>query len=459
MAGAAGDRLLGMKRRSLLAAVAAPVLWGVQRRRPNVVLVVADDLGWGDLGINGAADIRTPHIDGIARAGVRFTQSYANAPECSPTRCALLTGRYQHRAGGLECAIGVNNIGRYDEAAWLQKHGELGLPTSENTLAMQFKRLGYDTALMGKWHLGYAEKHGPGAHGFDHSFGILGGNADYFTHEEQGEGLGQVQMFENGAKVRRKGYMTDLIADAAVDWLGKRGSNPFLLYVPFTAPHTPIQAVEDFDPATGTAPHRQGHRPTYARMVERMDARVGDLLGQIERMGAAENTIVIFISDNGGDANGRNAPFKGRKSTVWEGGIRSPMHIRWPGVIRPGTETAQVAMTMDLMPTLLRAAGGPQGRFDGIDLMPYAAKAQTPVARTVCWRYKRGQTVRKAVRHGDWKLVDDNGARALHDLAEDVAEANDLLAARPEVARDLEARLGRWEREVRSPRLRGFRPG
>lgn len=446
-----------MKRRSFLAALAAPVVWGAQRRRPNVVLVVADDLGWGDLAVNGAPDIRTPQIDGIARAGVRFTQSYANAPECTPTRCALLTGRYQQRAGGLECAIGVNNIGRYDEAAWLQQRGELGLPASENTLAMRFKRLGYDTALTGKWHLGYGEKHSPRAHGFDHAFGILGGNADYFTHEEQGEGMGNVQMLENGVKVRRKGYMTDLIADEAIDWLKKRKTNPFLLYVPFTAPHTPIQAVEDYDPATGTAPHRQGHRPTYARMVERMDARIGDMLAQLERMGAAEDTIVVFISDNGGDANGRNAPFKGRKGSLWEGGIRSPMHIRWPGVIRPGTETAQVALTMDLAPTLLRAAGGTANRLDGIDLLPFVTGARVPAGRTVFWRYKRGQNARKAVRHGDWKLVDDNGARALHNLAEDASESRDLLASQPEVARELEARLGRWERDVQSPRLRGFR--
>jgi arylsulfatase A-like enzyme len=249
--GSATVMLLTMTRRSLLSGLGAPVL--AAKRPPNVIVIVADDLGWGDLTINGAPDIRTPHIDGIARAGVRFTQSYANAPECSPTRCALLTGRYQQRVGGLECAIGVNNIGRYDEAAWLQQRGELGLPTSEETLPRRFKALGYDTAVTGKWHLGYAEKHWPKAHGFDYSFGILGGNADYYTHEEQGEGAGKTQMFENGEQVRRSGYMTDLIADAALGWLKQRRTRPYFLYLPFTAPHTPIQAREDFDPKTGTA--------------------------------------------------------------------------------------------------------------------------------------------------------------------------------------------------------------
>jgi arylsulfatase A-like enzyme len=440
-----------------MAALAAPVLSGAQRP-PNVVLIVADDLGWGDLSINGAADIRTPHIDGIARAGVRFTQSYANAPECTPTRCALLTGRYQQRAGGLECAIGVNNIGRYDEAAWLQQRGELGLPASAESLPQRLKQLGYDTAITGKWHLGYAAKHQPNAHGFDYAFGILGGNADYFTHEEQGEGAGNVQMFENGARVRRTGYMTDLIADAALGWLKQKRDKPFFLYVPFTAPHTPIQAREDYDANTGTAPHRQGHRPTYARMVESMDARIGDLLGQLERMGAASNTIAVFVSDNGADANGRNGAFRGRKGSLWEGGIRSPLHIRWPGVIRAGTSVDQVAMTMDLAPTLLRAAGSSMKNPDGIDLTPFVTGARAPAPRTVFWRYKRAQNVRKAVRHGDWKYLDDNGARALHELAADPGEANDLLAASPEVARDLAARLAAWEDSVRSPRLRDF-PG
>jgi arylsulfatase A-like enzyme len=435
--------------------MAAPVLLAPERP-PNVIVIVADDLGWGDLAINGAPDIRTPHIDGIARAGVRFTQSYANAPECSPTRCALLTGRYQQRVGGLECAIGVNNIGRYDEAAWLQERGELGLPTPEQTLARRFKALGYGTALTGKWHLGYAEKHWPRQHGFDYSFGILGGNADYYTHEEQGEGAGKTQMFENGERIRRSGYMTDLIGDAALGWLKQRRSRPFFLYVPFTAPHTPIQAREDFDPQTGTAPHRQRYRPAYARMVERMDERVGDLLRQVDESGAAKHTMVVFLSDNGADVNGRNEPYRGRKSSVWEGGIRAPLHMRWPDVIRPGRNVEQVAMTMDLAPTLLRAAGSAAGRFDGIDLMPFITGARPPIGRTVFWRYKRGEEVRKAVRHGNWKYVNDGGAKELHDLALDPGEKNDLLGSRAEVVRDLEGRLSKWELEVQSPRLRGF---
>lgn len=448
-----------ISRRIFLGALAASRL-PAQSPRPNVVLIIADDLGWGDIAINGAPDIRTPNIDGIARGGVRFTQAYANAPECTPTRCALMTGRYQQRVGGLECAIGVNNIGRYDEAEWLQKRGELGLPTSEQTIGKMFQAAGYDTALTGKWHLGYLEKHWPREHGFQYSFGILGGNADYYTHEEQGEGAGKTQMFENGSKVRRQGYMTDLIADAAIGWLKQRTSKPFFLYLPFTAPHSPIQAAEDFDPRTGTAPHRPKHRPTYAKMVERLDTRIGDVLRQLDTMGAARNTIVVFTSDNGGDANGRNDPFKGRKSSVFEGGIRAPLHIRWPGVIPAGRAIPQVAMTMDLAPTLLGAAGaGGSARFDGIDLMPFLTGAQTPARRTVFWRYKRGTNIRKAIRHGRLKYVDDSGAKALYDLRVDPQEKTDLLKSRPDAVKDLENRLAAWEKDVESPRLKEFRKG
>lgn len=442
-----------MNRRAFLGLAAAGAF--AQTRRPNIVLILADDLGWGDIGANGCPDIRTPNIDSIAKSGVRFTNSYANAPECSPTRTALLTGNYQHRVGGLECAIGVNNIGRYDEAAWLQKRDELGLPVSEQTIAARLKKLGYDTAITGKWHLGYLEKFWPDKHGFDYSFGILGGNADYFTHEETNEGAGKTQMIENGKRINRDGYMTDLIADSALAWLKSRDrKKPYFLYLPFTAPHAPIQALEDYDPKTRTAPDRPKHRPTFARMVERMDARIGEVLKTVD-----ENTIVIFHSDNGADPNGRNEPFKGRKSSVFEGGIRSPLHIRWPRHIQPGSECRQVALSMDLAPTLLAAAGAPSVKFDGIDLMPFITGKRQPASRTVCWRYKRAQNVRKAIRHGDWKYLDDSGSKALHNLATDPKEERNLIQDKPEIVKDLEARLSVWEKGVEAPRLRGFRAG
>lgn len=448
-----------ISRRSFVSALgAAPLLAQSRGRKPNVVMLLADDMGWGDLAINGGSDVRTPNIDSIARRGVRFTQSYASAPECSPTRTAFLTGRYQQRAGGLECAIGVNNIGRYDEATWLQKRGELGLPASERTLAVQLRDGGYDTACFGKWHLGYLPKFWPDQHGFDQWFCILGGNADYYTHEEQGEGLGKTQLYDNGEAVRHDGYLTDLFAERAIAWLKTRpAEKPFFLYLPFTAPHTPIQAPDDFDPKTGTAPHRQGHRPTYAQMVDRLDLRIGDVLRQLEKQGAMENTLIVFASDNGADRNGSNLPYRGGKSSVWEGGIRAPLHMQWNGVIPTGTETPQIALTMDLAPTILSVAGQHDSRTDGIDLMPVVTGAKPAASRTVYWRYKRGNNRRKAVRSGDWKYVNDSGNEGLYDLTHDIGEKNNLLDAEPAKAADLKKRLSLWERDVESPRLQEYR--
>lgn len=238
-----------MNRRRFLAAEALPALaQKALQRRPNVVLIVADDLGWGDVGRNGAPDIRTPHIDSIARDGVRLTQFYANAPECAPRRCALLTGRCQQRVGGLECAIGVNNVGRYDEAEWLQKRGQLGLPPSEITLARMLQAAGYETACCRKWHLGYDRRFSPNAHGFDSSFGILGGNTNCFTHEEIGGGS---HLHSDGSPVKRSGYLTDLFTSEAVAWLRRRKTAPFFLYLAYNAPHTPIQDPDEFDAARG----------------------------------------------------------------------------------------------------------------------------------------------------------------------------------------------------------------
>ena len=438
-----------------LSLVAAPA-----SRPPNIVLFLADDLGFGDITSYGAPDIRTPNIDGIGARGVRFTSFYTNGPECSPTRSALLTGRYQHRIGGLECAIGVGNVGRYDDAEWLAARGELGLPLTEYTLPRALKDAGYDTACFGKWHLGYGEKFSPNRHGFDEYFGIMGGAADYFTHLESDSN--DPVLYQNGRPVQRKGYTTDLFVDEALGWLRQRKNRPFFLYVPFNAPHTPIQDPDGYDPKTGTAPVRQGHRPTFAKMVEREDKRIGDVLAQLDAMGVAGNTLVIFHSDNGGDANGRNLPYRGRKGSLWEGGIHVPCVMRWPGVLPEGKTVSQVTLTMDVMPTLLAAAGvkPPAGRrFDGVDLLPVLTGRRAPFSRSVCWRAKRGTRVTKAAREGDLKLILDAGKEELYDLRRDEGEQTNLLPGAADVAARLRAQLAAWEREVMAPRLRPFRSG
>ncbi len=425
---------------------------------PNIVLIVADDLGYGDLSSYGAKDIRTPNIDRIGQRGVRFTHCYSNGPECSPTRTALLTGRYQQRVGGLECAIGVGNVGRYDEAIWLQKRGQLGLPGAELTIAKVFKKWGYRTACFGKWHLGYLEKFLPRRHGFDEFFGILGGNADYFTHREEN---GQMTLYRNEKPEERRGYLTDLFVEEAIAWLKKQRENGFFLYLPFTAPHTPLQDPDEFDPKTGTAPWKKKHRPTYAKMVERMDKRIGDLMAQLREMGQENNTIVVFLSDNGADPNGDNGPLRGRKGTLWEGGIRVPCLMQWPARLPQGKTVSQVAITMDLMPTLMRAAGLTAGgaTFDGIDLLPLIRGQMPEQPRKLFWRYKRGDVVRKAARDGNLKLVIDPQGEELHDLSSGETEQRNLLSARPREAEALRKALAAWEKEVQAPRLRDFRPG
>lgn len=437
-------------RRTLLSA-AAPAILGAQQRLPNIVLLLADDLGSADLSSYGATDIRTPHIDSLGEQGVRFTRCYANAPECTPSRAALLTGRYQQRFGGLECAIGVGDVGRYDEAEWLAARGELGLPATEATLARLLAARGYDTACFGKWHLGYRDQFSPNRHGFQEYFGILGGNADYFRHTEES---GDRVMRHNGKPVEREGYLTDLIGASAVEWLKKRSRNPFFLYVPFNAPHSPFQShrIREIPPGAWN----KGDRKTYAEMVEAMDAQVGVILAQLDRMGAAVNTWVIFLSDNGGAGVGSNRPLRGSKSTVWEGGIRTPCLMRWPGRFRPRSETAQVSLMMDITASILAAAGERPKGLDGVDLLDAWRGQAALKPRTVFFRYRRGANTRKAVRHGEWKLVSDNGREELHHLAEDENEKQDRLSAEAAVRQDLRKRLADWERDVRAPRLNEF---
>ena len=455
-------RRQAIERRSFLAASAgliASCSSPPKPEPPNIVVFLADDLGYGDLSSYGCPDIRTPHIDAIGARGVRFTRCYANAPECTPTRAALLTGRYQQRAGGLECAIGVGGVGRYDEAVWLRERGELGLPASEATMGRIFKKNGYDTACIGKWHLGYPDRFSPNRHGFDEYFGILGGNAGYFTHREAS---GLPVLYRNGQPVAGDGYLTDLISGHAVEWLANRRANPFLLYVPFTAPHTPVQGPADAGREVNASNWNQGDRATYARMVESMDAGVGRVLAQLDAMGAADNTLVVFMSDNGGYALSRNEPFRGGKGTLWEGGIRVPCVMRYPGVVPEGTETGQVSLSMDLLPTLMTAAGIPQppGRkLDGVDLLPVVSGARRPFVRTIHFRYKRLENRRKAVIHGAMKYLWDNGGEYLFNLADDAHEDENLLADFPGVAAELKSKLADWEEEVRAPRLAGFSAG
>lgn len=437
------------------------------KNSPNIILILADDLGYGDLSSYGADSIATPNLDRLASEGVRFTSFYANGAECTPTRAALLTGRYQQRVGGLETAIGIAGEGRYADAIRLAKTHDLGLPTNYNALPSILKKVGYATAIIGKWHLGYEAKFSPAAHGFDYSIGPLGAAVDYFHHSEPvGEFLGHKlegshDFYRNGVEQHRQGYyLTHLITDESVNWINQqKKDNPFFLYIPFTAPHSPYQGADDFKPEKLTAEEDVPSRETYIKMVESLDKGIGKILEKLQEKGLDRNTIVIFFSDNGPTLSGRAKPFSGNKASVFEGGIRVPCIMRWPGHIKPHTVSNQMAIGMDITASITRLAktSAPDRRpFDGVDIVKDIEQNRPPYPRTLFWRRLRGENEAKAVRQGDLKYIHINRGTSvsehLFNIREDPREKNDLLAKRPEDVKQLKKFLKEWEAEVKPER-------
>lgn len=440
-------------------------------QKPNIVIILADDLGYGDLGAYGCPDIKTPNLDRLANQGVRFTQFYANGPECSPTRVALLSGRYQQRVGGLECAIGAGNIGRYNEAKWLSDQHDLGLPAEHCTLPVQLKKAGYNTAIIGKWHLGYEPKFRPDKQGFDYSIGPIGFGGDYFYHVEkeainQSDFKGGHNLAENGKEIFRDGeYMTELITREAKSWLSKqKAETPFFLYLPFTSPHDPYQGPDDRigRPLQGEEWNFKS-REKYIEMVEAMDKGIGEILTALENNNQAKETIVIFFSDNGGTGIANNGVLSGFKGQVYEGGIRVPCIIRWPGKVAANTVSTQTAMSVDLSRSILEAAGVKNSdlKLDGYNILEHVLQNKPDVNRTMFWRAKRSERVRKAVREGDLKYLieTEKGSvinEKLFNLKDDPSEKNDLLLSNQEKAKLLRQKIDDWEADVVAPRLQKF---
>ena len=408
---------------------------------PNILFILADDLGYGDLGCYGATDVRTPNLDQLAKEGVRLTDFYANGPVCTPTRCALMTGRYQQRLGGLEWAI--------PPAA---KH--LGLPSAERTIAQLLREAGYATAMSGKWHLGYTEDRAPNAHGFDRFFGLLSGNHDYFTHRENN---GEADLWLDAKPVVLEGYSTFLIRDHALKFLAEMNSKPFFLYVAFNAPHFPVQGPEDAGNPVALKGWAQGTRETYIKMVEALDQSIGELLAALDKHGLASQTLVVFTSDNGGDRFSRNYPLSRGKGMLGEGGIRVPCIARWPGRIPAGRVSKQVGITMDWSATILNLAGAkpPKDRpLDGKDLLPILAGEKRGQKRALFWRRVGPNWVatHRAVRDGNWKLIDEpKGRQQLYNLAEDIGEKNNLAEVEKSKAARLKRLLDKWESQVDPP--------
>jgi arylsulfatase A len=428
---------------------------GFAGKPPNVVFIFADDLGYGDLGCYGHPVAKTPRIDRLAKEGVRFTQHYANGPECSPTRTALLTGRYQQRAGGLECAIGTGNVGRYDEAIRLAEKHQLGLPANQSVLPSSLKEAGYTCGVFGKWHLGYEPQFNPINHGWDEFFGYMGGNVHYFNHRE----LSDLHvLFKDRLPVYRKGYMTHLITDSSIDFIKRNKGKPFFLYVSHECPHFPFQGPGDEGKVVDETNWTQTDAKAYVAMLEDLDSEVGRLLKALEENNLAKDTLVIFVSDNGGFAKAANmGPLRGAKSSTLEGGIRVPLIIRWPGRIDSGKTNDQVCATFDLTCSILNLAGAktPANLLDGFDVIDHVAKQKPNFNRTLYWRGKRGGRTWWAVRDGNLKYLrktEGHTEEWLYDLSHDIGESNDLSQRNPEQVTRLKKLLADWEKQVQPVR-------
>ncbi|MBM3819768.1 MAG: twin-arginine translocation pathway signal protein [Acidimicrobiia bacterium] len=433
---------------TLVLSAALPAFAQGTATRPNVVLIITDDVGYGDIGSYGAPDIRTPHIDSLARDGVRLTDFYA-APQCTPTRAALMSGRYQQRVR-LERALGTatNAAGMPSPAM------EQGLPVTGRSLPQLLKNNGYATALLGKWHLGYKPEFSPTAHGFDYFLGFKSGLIDYYQHTDQ---AGLLDFFENNNPLRIDGYTTDLFTDRSVKFIEENAQRPFFLELAYNAAHWPYQVPDKPSVARDNARHLMPHdentstRADYVAMLERADQGVGRILATLNKLGLTRNTLVIFTNDNGGEWLSRNAPLYHRKDTLWEGGIRVPTVMRWPGRLPAGRTSAQVGITMDLTATILAATATPipdNARFEGINLLPILEGRSPVVERTLFWRIAVPTRQQRAVRQGNWKLLVDGDDVLLYDLSKDIGERNDLAAQRSDIARRLRPLITEWEKDV-----------
>lgn len=417
---------------------------------PNIVLIMADDLGYGDLGCYGGRRARTPHLDRLAQEGLRLTDFHANAASCSPTRAALLTGRYQQRSGVIEAL----------------SERSAGLPDEARTIAEYLKTAGYDTGIFGKWHLGSKpdSRALPNRQGFDVFCGARHGGIDYVSHVDR---YGRLDWWHDEQPVDEDGYATDLLTEHAVRFIEGHRTKPFFLYLPHLAVHFPWMDPHDesyreigqnYDNATKTGPHSPEDVPRVVdKMIERLDDGVGKVMDCLQRLKLDQKTLVIFTSDNGGYVQyagaknvSSNAPLRGGKIGMYEGGHRVPCIAWWPGRIAAGGVNDATMMTMDLLPTFLELAGmsfppadGPAA-LDGVSLVPVLLRGESIAERTLFWR----TADMKAVRHGPWKVViQHDQPPELYELTTDLGERKNLAAQKPKRLSEMLAALAIWQKQ------------
>ena len=407
-------------------------------QRPNIVFIVADDMGYADISCNGRRDFMTPNIDRIAVQGAHFPQAYANSPVCTASRVAIITGRYQARLP----------VGMEEPITNVTKPG-IGLPPEHPTLPSLLKKVGYGTTLVGKWHLGNLPEFSPLRSGYDHFYGYRSGAVDYFLHVDTG---GRPDLWDGDQPVSQTGYMTTLLGDRAVQVIEDyaRAGLRFLLSLHFSAPHWPWEGPEDQAEAERLRGRDLrdldgGSSETYRRMILALDEQVGRVLKALDDRGLARNTIVIFTSDNGGERFSDTWPFNGRKTELLEGGLRIPALVSWPARIPAGLVSQQVTANMDWLPTLLAAAGAAQDPAypsDGMNLLPQLSEGASPVERRLFWRYKA--LWQRAARIADWKYLKILDSTFLFNVADDPMERANLKERRKDVYDRLVAEWNAW---------------
>lgn len=413
--------------------------------KPNFILIVADDLGYADLGIHGSKQIPTPYIDRLAREGIVFSNGYVSSPVCSPSRAGLLTGKNQ-------VSFGFDNNLFPAQPGFDPEY--VGLPLTEITLANKLKSLGYVTGLMGKWHLGEKAQFHPLKRGFDEFWGFLGGAHDYFISSPGGEGM-QCPIECTYKTPEPITYISDDIGNECVDYIRRHKNEPFFLFASFNAPHSPMQARDaDLKLFQGI---EDDLRRTYCAMVYRLDQNVGKILEALQVEGLESNTFVVFISDNGGPANAIsngsvNAPLRGQKTTLLEGGIRVPFIFKWPAQLTAGKKIGDLVLSLDICPTFVQAAGGTSSEKDnyrGINIIPFLTGQTDEIPHeSMEWSY----TVSAAIREGDWKLISlPDRLPMLYHISDDMSEQYDLSLQNLDRTKAMLKKLGEWEVHLPHP--------
>lgn len=444
--------------KSLIAIALSLVITTSFAAQPNVLVIVADDLGYADLGVHGGKDVPTPHIDALAASGVRCTSGYVTSPYCSPSRAGFLTGRSQTRFG-------------HEFNPHVGDETKLGLPLNERTIASYLHDSGYATGLIGKWHQGFSPEHHPQSRGFDDYFGFLVGGHNFLLHKDAEAKFGSAHshdMIYRGRELQKlEGYTTDLFTDEALGFLKRHQNKPWFLYLAYNAVHTPLEVLARYGdrvPASITDADRRG----YLSLLVGLDDNIGRITAALRASGHDKDTMIFFFGDNGGSGRkpflayntGVNRPLRGDKGQTWEGGIRVPFFVSWPGTLPAGKTFDHPVSTLDILPTACTSAGIKiAANVEGVDLLPFFTGTKSgPPHDSLFWRFGP----QKAVRKGDWKLVVSRDfetktetAWQLYNLAQDIGEATDLASAHPEKVKELSSAWDQWNASNIAPLWHG----